>query len=361
MFAAMSEEIHDSCSKGKPRLLRSQGKRAMSVSVADSFALRPPKPNIADRRTKSMSENEDSDSSEGLSDELELVRKEVENQELVTSVELCSVRDYRRIAKTLQMAFHNDPFTNYILGTEMDDSLSSAKARKHKTKLMTSFFEFATYECFSLGGIVIAVKDRALEAEIARNGYKASRVPFLGVSCWYLLEYDHDQSTYKYPHSNSFLANMHPSSLKFNLLASLSRCRLKVFSPLLKDVRDSVISKLNLNGSRDNMWYLADIGTIPAMRGKGLAKKLVSHFCDTFVDASPNSWCYLESTNPVNRKFYEKLGFVVAKTFAANEDDEDEDYHSPIYMDSMFKYPKIIKSHSNDKQDTAIKLMLLSA
>ena len=80
------------------------------------------------------------------------------------------------------MAFEQDPFTNYILGTEMDDSKSSLKARKHKTKLMTSFFEFAIYECFSLGGIVIAVKDRALEAEIAMKGYKASRVPFLGVS-----------------------------------------------------------------------------------------------------------------------------------------------------------------------------------
>lgn len=370
MFATMSEDIHDSCSKGKPRLPRSQGKHAMSVSTADAFALRPPEVTIAEKIIKTSfsssgeteSDSSESDSSDSLVEALADLHKDVPRDELLTSVELCTVRDYHRIAKTLQMAFEQDPFTNYILGTEMDDSKSSLKARKHKTKLMTSFFEFAIYECFSLGGIVIAVKDRALEAEIAMKGYKASRVPFLGVSCWYHMEYDHDQLTYKYPQSHSFLANMHPTSLKFNFLASLSRCRLKVFSPLLNDVRDSVVSKLNLNGSRDNMWYLADFGTIPAMRGKGLAKKLVSHFCDTFVDASPNSWCYLESTNPVNRKFYEKLGFAVAKTFDVNEDDdEDEADHKPIYMDSMFRYPKIIKSHSNDNHQTAIQRMLLSA
>lgn len=365
MFATVSEEIHDSCSKGKPRLPRSQGMHAMGVSSADAFALRPPDPIIAANKIRnpsfSSSDESESESSEQPTVALAESYKDVPGDELVTSVELCSVRDYRRIAKTLQLSFAQDPFVNYILGTEMDDSKISERARKHKTKLMTSFFEFEIYECFSLGGTIIAVKDRALEAEIAIKGYKASRVPFLGVSCWYHMEYDHDQSTYAYPQSQSFLANMHPSSLKFNFLASLSRCRLKVFSPILNDTRDSVISKLNLNGSRDNMWYLADIGIIPAMRGKGLAKKLVSHFCDTFVDASPNSWCYLESTNPTNRRFYEKLGFVVAKTFDVNEDDNDDGTHSPIYMDSMFKYPKIIKSHSNDKQLAAIQLMLLTA
>ena len=135
----MSEDIHDSCSKGKPRLPRSQGKHAMSVSTADAFALRPPEVTIAEKIIKTSfsssgeteSDSSESDSSDSLVEALADLHKDVPRDELLTSVELCTVRDYHRIAKTLQMAFEQDPFTNYILGTEMDDSKSSLKARKH--------------------------------------------------------------------------------------------------------------------------------------------------------------------------------------------------------------------------------------
>lgn len=240
------------------------------------------------------------------------------------------MKEYRRVARTLCASFERDPFVNYILNTEVNPS--SERDRKHKQDLMVTFFEFSVYECFSYGGTVVVVKDVSLEADLVKYGLRVSEInklPFLAAACWIKLE--SDNHLFDYP-SRSF-SNLHPSSLKFNLFASLAKCRsriLKELFPRLKQTRDEVLLKLHLSNS-DCVWYLEDIGVLPSCQGHGLAKRLINHVLETYVRA--NAWCYLESSNLANRKFYEKLGFSVASTFVINDDEDDL-----VYMDAMVKH-----------------------
>ena len=67
----------------------------------------------------------------------------------------------------------------------------------------------------------------------------------------------------------------------------------------------------------DTIWYLGDVGIIPSMQGHGLAKKLMNHCLENYM---LGHWCYLESSNAANRKFYEKLGWSLRKTFVVDEE-----------------------------------------
>ena len=59
-----------------------------------------------------------------------------------------------------------------------------------------------------------------------------------------------------------------------------------------------------------DIWYLGDIATLPSMRGKGLGKILMNYARDQFLLENEKSYMYLESSNPMNRNFYLKMGYT---------------------------------------------------
>lgn len=290
MFAVIQED-HESCHKRKPRLLQSQG------------------------------------ASTGIINNPSSLRLTVSKKPLNISISPVSFSDYRRVAKTLALAFDKDPFVNYVLNTQIEYPADQTRLIKKKHDLMLSFFEFSAYECMSVGGLVLVVKDNNLELDLIQQRLKPlalSKVPFLGVACWSKLVYDRREQCFDYPFAMSSLSSIHPTSLKFNLFSSLAKCRQKVLrvveDQLLRE-RDDVFDQMLSSGSSiktsDTIWYLGDVGIIPSMQGHGLAKKLMNHCLENYM---LGHWCYLESSNAANRKFYEKLGWSLRKTFVVDEE-----------------------------------------
>lgn len=303
MFTVMTEEHTESRPKGKPRLPQSQGD------------LKSQKSDIT-LRLKTM------------------------NYEISRA----SLKDYKRIARTLQLAFMEDPYTNYILNTDAKDK------GKKKKDLMIAFFEYSVFECFNHGGIVYVIKDMSLEEVLDAKVQR--RIPFLGCILWNQLELDEDEFGYQSP-SKRF-GGFHPSSLKFNYFASLARCRLRIFekSTILDENRSQIFEQLRLNTQNNTIWYLSDVGILPTMQGKGLAKALINYCLADLVDTFANSWCYLESSNPLNRGFYQKLGFELMNTFSVSKQDKlyyssssDEEGSDKtgvdfgVCLDGMIKFP----------------------
>lgn len=287
MFASIPED-HDSSNKRKPRLLQSQD----ACTGAKSGLLR-----------------------------LTATKQTLKN----ISFTPVSLLDYRRVAKTLALAFDKDPFVNYILNTRIEYDPRQTRQIKKKQDLMLSLFEYSVYECIAVGGLVVAIKDNNLELDLIQQRLKAlaiAKVPFLGVACWNKLEFDGDLASFDYPVSLSTLANIHPSSLKYNLFSSLAKCRQRVNKigvDLLTDARDSVLERMMSSADlkmADSVWYLGDVGILPTMQGHGLAKKLINNCMENYM---VGNWCYLESSNKANRGFYEKLGWRLMKTYLINE------------------------------------------
>lgn len=292
MFAVIQED-HESCHKRKPRLLQSQG-------VATGPSTNP-------------------------------LRLTLDKKLLNVSFGPVSFRDYRRVAKTLTLAFDKDPFVNYILNTRREYDPSETKLIKRKHDLMLSLFEYAAYEYMSVGGLVVAIKDNNLELDLLQQRMRSlatAKIPFLGVACWNKLVYDDEDERYQSLLSMSSFSSIHPSSLKYTLFSSLAKCRSKVErigTVKLGSERDSVLETMmaakQLVKSQD-VWYLGDVGIIPSAQGHGFAKRLMSHCLENYM---VGSWCYLESSNVANRKFYQKLGWTLKKTFVINDVVSDSD------------------------------------
>jgi ribosomal protein S18 acetylase RimI-like enzyme len=109
------------------------------------------------------------------------------------------------------------------------------------------------------------------------------------------------------------------------------------FLPLLGD------SKSKVMGARDtDSWYLVYIGTRETARGKGYAKKLITHVTDMAdADGKP---CYLESSNDVNPKIYGKYGFEIKKKVYLQRE------HVPVELDLMVREPKVKRNSFLEKE-----------
>lgn len=296
-------------------------------------------------------------------------------QNLDISIERIYKKDYKRVAKTLQLAFNKDPFVNYILNTNINIQPEDKKAIKQKNDLFQAFFEFSVIEYFSFGGIIIGIKDVNFEMTLNHSHHSSyNNHAFLAVACWNNLKFDNSLQLNYYntpdysisKSSNSLIPNydnkfsLFHSFLRFNYFAYLNNCRQKSMKeklPFLENIRNSILINLNLNldyyNKFDSVWYLSDVGVLPSMAGKSLGKLLINYCLDNFV---MDSWCYLESSNIINRKFYDKLGFKIANTFAINQDEivnnidtnKVEDLNilnrlsDFILMDAMYKPPKNI-------------------
>ncbi|KAF2103113.1 hypothetical protein NA57DRAFT_33178 [Rhizodiscina lignyota] len=99
------------------------------------------------------------------------------------------------------------------------------------------------------------------------------------------------------------------------------------FLPLLHDTKTKIL------GARDEeSWYLVYIGTKVAARGKGYARKLITHITD--IADSEGRACYLESSNDVNPIIYGKMGFEIKRKIHLQRAEED------IELDIMVREPK---------------------
>ncbi|KAK7511031.1 hypothetical protein IWZ03DRAFT_363275 [Phyllosticta citriasiana] len=98
------------------------------------------------------------------------------------------------------------------------------------------------------------------------------------------------------------------------------------FMPLLHDIKAHTL------GDRDaSSWYLVYIGTKPAARGKGYARKLVDHV--TCRADRESRAMYLESSNVANLPFYRRLGFKECRKLYLQRSEE------VIELDIMVREP----------------------
>lgn len=292
--------------------------------------------------------------------------------QLNISIEKASLKDYRRVAKTLLLAFEDDPFTNFILNTTKYNKSTTLENtyKKKKLDLMLSYFEYSAYDCLSTEGTVFIIKDNNFEKSLNDFDIKnTDKFPYLGVALWNQIygqkisdsssgsDSDYDDEDYFAPESSSIF---NKSLLKFNLKAVKGRCRFKVFKdklPYLVKVRNEVlISQLLCREDDDHhfpcdldIWYLGDIATLPSMRGKGLGKILMNYARDQFLLENEKSYMYLESSNPMNRNFYLKMGYTLMKSYSIRDNKyvdlekvlRLDPKNKAVNMDAMLYYPDL--------------------
>lgn len=124
--------------------------------------------------------------------------------------------------------------------------------------------------------------------------------------------------------------------LNYRLSAEGKKRFFTEFLPLLHDVKASVL------GPRDNeAWYLVYIGCRPSARGKGYARKLIDHI-GALADAEGRA-CYLESSNDINVKIYQRMGFEVRKQVHLQRAEEN------IMLDIMVREPKGVNVSAPEK------------
>ncbi|KAF3926544.1 hypothetical protein AA313_de0201093 [Arthrobotrys entomopaga] len=103
---------------------------------------------------------------------------------------------------------------------------------------------------------------------------------------------------------------------------------------------------MDILGDRDaSSWYLTFLGTLPAARGLGYARKLVE-YVTKMADAT-NAPCYLESSHPHNRKIYEKFGFDFKRQVHLTRVNRGT---NPIPWDIMVREPVVCTSVPTGKE-----------
>ena len=89
---------------------------------------------------------------------------------------------------------------------------------------------------------------------------------------------------------------------------------LRASPPLAAALRGGTVRGLRLQAAverrhpREPHWYLEALGAVPQARGTGVGGRVVQPVLDLCDDARLPA--YLESSNPRNWSFYERLGFV---------------------------------------------------
>lgn len=99
------------------------------------------------------------------------------------------------------------------------------------------------------------------------------------------------------------------------------------FLPLLHDTKAQVL------GDRDNdSWYLVYLGTRPASRGRGHARRVVEAVTRRQADRDGKA-CYLESSAAANVALYNRLGFKLKKRVYLQREEQ------PVPLDIMVREP----------------------
>lgn len=199
-------------------------------------------------------------------------------------VEVLTIKDYKKAARTLQIAFQDDLYVDYLTSGIKESSL--------KQQMDLALFEATIYSTI-LSGLLVGVRD--LDGELTDPN-----APFLAVACFHKPEKKKKQKSgnpnQKSKESKdvatsenaenrslfSYLWSMYQGGyLKFVWLSN-KETRQRVFDEqwkLLDNYRADV-----LGDEFNYSWYLSDIGAIPKGRGKGLARMLVDYVCQKYID-----------------------------------------------------------------------------
>lgn len=225
-------------------------------------------------------------------------------------VEVITLKDYKKAARTLQIAFEEDLYVNYLTSGINEPHL--------KQQMNLALFEATAYSTI-LSGVLVGVRD--LDAELTDPN-----APFLAVACFWKPEkksklkskskstsiyYNKKKANrsgsissvgeHQFNRNNpedtqlvqnsdsanngslfSYLWSMYQGGyLKFVWLAN-KETRQRVFNEQWK-LLDNYRAE-TLGDDFHYSWYLSDIGAIPRGRGKGLARMLVDHVCQKYVD-----------------------------------------------------------------------------
>lgn len=115
--------------------------------------------------------------------------------------------------------------------------------------------------------------------------------------------------------------------LNYRLSAEGKRRFFNEFFPLLHDTMHATLGDRELE-----TWYLVYLGTRPAGRGKGHARKLIEHV--TQIADQQGQACYLESSNATNPAIYRKFGFEERRTIHLQRAEKN------VSLDIMVREPK---------------------
>lgn len=114
------------------------------------------------------------------------------------------------------------------------------------------------------------------------------------------------------------------------------------FLPLLHDTKHEVL------GSRDDdSYYLVYLGSKPSARGKGYAKKLISHMTEKAdLEGRP---VYLESSSEGNIGYYKRHCFEEKKVIALERGEKR------VQMHIMVREPQAVAESSKGKESVKIR------
>ncbi|ODQ81393.1 hypothetical protein BABINDRAFT_34197 [Babjeviella inositovora NRRL Y-12698] len=219
------------------------------------------------------------------------------------TVEVVSQKEYRKAAKTLQLAFSDDPYTTYLTKPAKDEAT--------RTKIDTALYEAGVYTSM-MSGVVLAIRD----PQEFEPGHEDPEAPFWAVACFV--------DTTK--PGSAWVDFFYDTKLKW-------LCNKRVYKrlyheqlPLLDNARIEIMGDPeDQDEDTPKCWYLADLGTTAAARGKGCARQLLEYMYDHYIDPQ-EATCYLESSHPRNRPIYEKLGFTFVKMiFVGNPNCKHDD------------------------------------
>lgn len=238
------------------------------------------------------------DSSDTMSDEISpTTTATTTTSDAQDPVRLISLDEYKSAASTLVDAFADDHVAWYFLDTPDREHWTY----EQKWDLHEKTLQYITYAHCLKGLVVTAGPDNDCVALWMPPGENMDDLLTIVRSGMWRLNYQ---------------------------LSSEGRKRFfHEFLPLLNDTKAQVL------GPRDDQsWYLVYIGTKPASRGKGYARKVID-FVTKRADAEGRA-CYLESSNLVNRIIYGKLGFETKKMVCLRRAEENID------MDIMVREPR---------------------
>ncbi|MCJ1252267.1 hypothetical protein MMC24_000071 [Lignoscripta atroalba] len=211
-------------------------------------------------------------------------------------VRILGVDEYKQAAQCLAEAFAEDEVAQYFIETGDRDHWSA----EDKWNLHVDILDYVVY-AHCLKGLVLTTG------------------PDYGcVALW--MPPGHNMDDW----STMFRSGMW--RLHYKLSAEGKRRFFTEFLPLLHETKREI-----LGDQDDESWYLVYLGTKPAARGKGYARKLID-FVTKKADAEGRA-CYLESSNGINPVIYGKMGFQIKKTIHLTRGEE------PIELDIMVREP----------------------
>ncbi|THZ50315.1 hypothetical protein D6C88_09871 [Aureobasidium pullulans] len=215
-----------------------------------------------------------------------------------------TLAEYKQAAQCLAEAFADDDVARYFI--EVPDRAHWTE--KQKWDLHVSILEYMTY-AHILKGLVLA----------AGSDYGC-------VALWMLPGQNMDD----------YLTILRSGMwrLWYKLSAEGKTRFFDEFFPLLHD------TKLEVMGARDDeSYYLVYIGTKPAARGKGYARKCIEYVTNS-ADAEGRA-CYLESSNAANPAIYRKYGFEIIKSIHLKRAEKVVD------LEIMVREPRASKNQSS--------------